>query len=70
MSLTAPTAGKKSLFTFTRPGGVGQQAPGQEHTMIGPLPRLHRLVLTWLLTSLTGLLLLLALVGPSGSLGG
>ena len=38
--------------------------------MIGPLPRLHRLVVTWLLTSLTGLFLLLALVAPSGALGG
>ena len=38
--------------------------------MLGPLPRLHSLVVTWLLTSITGLFLLLALVGPSGTLGG
>ncbi len=38
--------------------------------MIGPLPRLHRLVVTWLLTSLTGLFVLLSLVGASGTLGG
>lgn len=44
--------------------------PGHQTAMIGPLPRLHRLVVTWLLTSLTGLFLLLALVGPSGTLGG
>ena len=38
--------------------------------MIGPLPRLHRLVVTGLLTSLTGFFLLLVLAGPSGTLGG
>lgn len=44
--------------------------PGHQPAMIGPLPRLHRLVVTWLLTSLMGLFLLLALVGPSGTFGG
>lgn len=35
--------------------------------MIGPLPRLHRLVLTWLLASLSSLLLVGAVLGTAGA---
>ena len=38
--------------------------------MIGPLPRLHRLVLTWLLASLTSLLVVSALLGSTTPLVG
>jgi hypothetical protein len=37
--------------------------------MLGPLPRLHRLVLSWLLGSLTSLLLVSALLGSAPLVG-
>lgn len=51
-------------------GGVSARSGGQTPLMIGPLPRLHRWALASLLTVLSVMFVLGALMAPSNALMG